>query len=159
MLATESFKEVAKFLTRDENKTYIMPLIIQAAEDKSWRVRLCLSKNFTEIARSFGKEVADVSLIQTYGNLLKDPEVDVKIEAVKSLGSFVEIVSADKISGLVHQVIALGKDSLTIVRANASSVIKSMIPSVSKDQAYQNIQPLIKDLMKDDNQEVRKGYL
>lgn len=32
-----------------------------------------------------------------------------------------------------------------------------MIPSLSKDQAYQNIQPLIKELMKDDNQEVRKG--
>lgn len=32
-----------------------------------------------------------------------------------------------------------------------------MVPSISKDQAYQNIQPLIKDLMKDDNQEVRKG--
>lgn len=68
------------------------------------------------------------------------------------MGSFVDIVSADKISGLVNQVIALGKDSLTIVRANASLVIKSMIPSVSKDQAYQNIQPLIKDLMKDENQ-------
>lgn len=65
------------------------------------------------------------------------------------MGSFVEIVSADKISALVNQVIALGKDSLTIVRANASFVIKAMIPSVSKDQAYQNIQPLIKDLMKD----------
>jgi hypothetical protein len=32
-----------------------MPLIIQAADDKSWRVRLCLSKNFTEIAANFGK--------------------------------------------------------------------------------------------------------
>lgn len=32
-----------------------------------------------------------------------------------------------------------------------------MIGSISKDQAYQNVQPLIKDLMKDDNQEVRKG--
>jgi serine/threonine-protein phosphatase 2A regulatory subunit A len=32
-----------------------------------------------------------------------------------------------------------------------------MIQSISKDQAYQNVQPLIKDLMKDDNQEVRKG--
>lgn len=32
-----------------------------------------------------------------------------------------------------------------------------MIPSVHKDQAYQNIQPLIKELMRDDNQEVRKG--
>ena len=60
-----------------------MPLIIQAAEDKSWRVRLCLSKNFTDIASNFGKEVTDMSLIQTYGNLLKDPEIDVKIEAVK----------------------------------------------------------------------------
>lgn len=93
VLATESFKEVSKILTRDENKTFIMPLIIQAAEDKSWRVRLCLSKNFTEIASNFGKEVTDMSLIQTYGNLLKDSEVDVKIEAVKSLSGFIKIVS------------------------------------------------------------------
>ena len=34
-----------------------------------------------------------MSLIQTYGNLLKDPEVDVKLEAVKNLSDFVKIVS------------------------------------------------------------------
>ncbi len=93
VLAVESFREVAKVLTRDENKTFIMPLIIQAAEDKSWRVRLCLSKTFTEIASNFGKEVTDMSLIQTYSNLLKDAEVDVKIEAVKCLSNFIKIVS------------------------------------------------------------------
>jgi len=32
-----------------------------------------------------------------------------------------------------------------------------MVGAISKDQAYQNVLPLIKDLMKDDNQEVRKG--
>lgn len=32
-----------------------------------------------------------------------------------------------------------------------------MVGCISKDQAYQNVQPLIKELMKDDNQEVRKG--
>ena len=32
-----------------------------------------------------------------------------------------------------------------------------MIKGTSKDLAYQNILPLIKDLMKDDVQEVRKG--
>jgi hypothetical protein len=32
-----------------------------------------------------------------------------------------------------------------------------MLHAISKDQSYQVIQPLIKDLMKDDNQEVRKG--
>ena len=116
MLATESFKEVSKILTRDENKTYIMPLIIQASDDKSWRVRLCLSKNFTEIASNVGREVTDMSLIQTYGNLLKDPEIDVKIEAVKSLSNFIKIVSAEKINHLLPQVTALGRDSLAIVR-------------------------------------------
>jgi hypothetical protein len=32
-----------------------------------------------------------------------------------------------------------------------------MLHSIHKDQAYQNVQPLIKELMKDDSQEVRKG--
>lgn len=134
-----------------------MPLIIQAAEDKSWRVRLCLSKNFTEIASNFGKEVTDMSLIQTYSNLLKDSEVDVKIEAVKALSNFVKTVSPERISYLLPQVTALGKDPLAIVRANVGGILKNMLHSVHKDQAYQNVQPLIKELMKDDNQEVRKG--
>ena len=55
VLATESFKEVAKILSKDENKTYIMPLIIQAAEDKSWRVRLCLSKNLLTSLPTLGR--------------------------------------------------------------------------------------------------------
>lgn len=41
--------------------------------------------------------------------------------------------------------------------ANVGGIIRNMIGAISKDQAYQNVQPLIKDLMKDDNQEVRKG--
>ena len=131
-------------MTRDENKTFIMPLIIQAADDKSWRVRLALARNFTEIAENFGKEVTDMSLIQTYGNLLKDTEVDVKIEAVKLLSGFIKIVSADKISVLIPQVLALGKDQMSIVRSFVGGVLSNMIGAISKDQAYQNIQPLIK---------------
>ncbi len=36
-------------------------------------------------------------------------------------------------------------------------VLTNILPFIAKDQIYQAIQPLIKDLMKDDNQEVRKG--
>ena len=64
-----------------------------------------------------------MSLIQTYGNLLKDSEVDVKIEAVKSLSNFVKIVSAEKISYLLPQVTALGKDTMAIVRGTISIYI------------------------------------
>jgi hypothetical protein len=41
--------------------------------------------------------------------------------------------------------------------AYVGGILKNMLQSISKDQCYQMIQPLIKDLMKDDNQEVRKG--
>ena len=41
--------------------------------------------------------------------------------------------------------------------AHVGGILKNMLQSISKDQCYQTIQPLIKDLMKDDNQEVRKG--
>lgn len=106
-----------------------MPLIIQAAEDKSWRVRLCLSKNFTEIATNFGKEVTDMSLIQTFSNLLKDPEIDVKIEAVKSLNNFVKVISPERISYLLPQVTALGKDALGIVRGNLFTIQLTLVES------------------------------
>ena len=98
-----------------------------------------------------------MSLIQTFGNLLKDSEVDVKIEAVKHLSEFARIVSPEKVSVLVPQVIALGKDPLAIVRSYMGGALNNILPFIAKDQIYQAIQPLIKDLMKDDNQEVRKG--
>ena len=40
---------IAKNLNSNENKTNILPLIIQSAEDKSWRVRLALSKIFADV--------------------------------------------------------------------------------------------------------------
>ena len=36
--------------------------------------------------------------------------------------------------------------------AYVGGILKNMLQSISKDQCYQIIQPLIKDLVKDDNQ-------
>lgn len=63
MLGLNSLKLVAKVLTKDENKQQTLTIIIAATEDKSWRVKLSLSKIFSELAEAFGKEVSDVSLI------------------------------------------------------------------------------------------------
>jgi hypothetical protein len=40
---------VAKVLKKEENKQHTLPIIIAATEDKSWRVRLELSKIFSEV--------------------------------------------------------------------------------------------------------------
>jgi hypothetical protein len=36
--------------------------------------------------------------------------------------------------------------------AYVGGILKNMLAAISKDQSYQSVQPLIKDLMKDDNQ-------
>ena len=59
----QSLKLLGKCFNKDENKQHTLPIIIAAAEDKSWRVRLTLAQIFADLAESFGKEVADVSLI------------------------------------------------------------------------------------------------
>lgn len=51
MLVLNSLKLIAKVLKKDENKQHILPIIIAATEDKSWRVRLSLSKIFSEVKK------------------------------------------------------------------------------------------------------------
>ncbi len=37
-------------------------------------------------------------------------------------------------------------------KAYVGGILKNMLQAIYKDQCYQTVQPLIKDLMKDDNQ-------
>lgn len=74
----QSLKSFVKLLNKDENKTHMLPVIIAATEDKSWRVRVALSKNFPDLIEAFGKEITDMSLIQIYTTLLRDVEPEVK---------------------------------------------------------------------------------
>ena len=53
MLVLNSLKLIAKVLKKDENKQHILPIIIAATEDKSWRVRLSLSKIFSEVKSKY----------------------------------------------------------------------------------------------------------
>lgn len=46
VLCLDSLKQIAKLLNKEENKTHTLPIIIGATEDKSWKIRLALAKNF-----------------------------------------------------------------------------------------------------------------
>ncbi len=73
------------------------------------------------------------------------------------MSEFAKIISPERVNVLVPQVVALGKDQLALVRSYVGGAITNILPYIPKDQIYQAIQPLIKDLLKDDSQEVRKG--
>jgi len=45
----DSLKQIARLLNKEENKTHTLPIIIAGTEDKSWKIRLALAKNFAKV--------------------------------------------------------------------------------------------------------------
>lgn len=66
----ESLIPMAKSLSKEENQIHTLGTLLAAGEDKSWKVRLAFAKNFANFAESFGIEITDNNLIQTFTILL-----------------------------------------------------------------------------------------
>lgn len=95
----ESLIDIAKCLDPEENKQNIIPIIIQLTGDKSWKVKLYLSKTFAELAKVLGPEITENSLFSIFSTLLRDLENEVRISSVKTLVDFVRLLSTEKIIG------------------------------------------------------------
>eukprot|EP01015_Nassula_variabilis_P028291 TRINITY_DN5896_c0_g1_i1.p1 TRINITY_DN5896_c0_g1~~TRINITY_DN5896_c0_g1_i1.p1 ORF type:complete len:389 (+),score=60.61 TRINITY_DN5896_c0_g1_i1:68-1234(+) len=158
VIALDSLTQIAKILNKDENKTQTLPIIIAATEDKSWRVRLALAKNFAGIAEAFGKEITDLSLIQIFTTILRDVENDVKAAAVESLSNFINMISPDKLSILLPSIQALSKDSFLQVRSSVGHVMASLI-SISNKDVITKLIPNLFDLLDDEDPNVKVSGL
>jgi serine/threonine-protein phosphatase 2A regulatory subunit A len=155
VLALESLKSIAKILNASENKTHALPIIIAATEDKSWKIRLALAKNFAQLAEAFGKEITDISLIQIFTNLLKDSETDVRIAGVQSLNSFIKLINVDKLQLLIPQVQALARDHSNSVKTGICEVVGGMVSLVGKDISMQKLFPYLLELVEDKDPDVK----
>merc|ERR1712072_50542 len=82
VMCLESLIPMAKHLSKEENQIHTLGTLLAAGEDKSWKVRLCFAKRFADFAESFGKEITDANLIQTFTQLLGDNEQEVKNAAI-----------------------------------------------------------------------------
>ena len=85
VMCLESLIPMARYLSKEENQIHTLGTLLAAGEDKSWKVRLSFAKNFAAFAHSFGKEITDNNLIQTFVLLLNDSEFEVKLAAINSI--------------------------------------------------------------------------
>ena len=92
---------MAKYLSKEENQIHTLGTLLAAGEDKSWKVRLSFAKNFAAFADSFGKEITDRDLVQTFTLLLNDNEAEVKQAAVNNIPACLKNLSTEKISTLL----------------------------------------------------------
>jgi serine/threonine-protein phosphatase 2A regulatory subunit A len=130
--------------------------LVAAGEDKSWKVRLAFAKNFADIADSFGKEITDSNLIQTFTQLLNDNEAEVKNAAIQSMTQCLKNLSTEKISNLLLPTLQNSyADAQTSFKAGVAIAVSDMASIVGKDYTLTKILPILMELIKDDNSEVK----
>lgn len=101
VLCLEALIPLAGHLTKEENRVHTLGSLLNAGEDKSWKVRLCFARNFAKFAEAFGKDITDNNLIQTFNLLLNDSEPEVKNAAISSLSKSLNNLSTEKICNIL----------------------------------------------------------
>lgn len=101
VICIESLIPIVRYLTKEDNQRYILPILLTLSEDKSWKVRLTIAKNFAELSQAFGKEITDGNLVTKFALLLKDVEADVRTAAVISLKLSMKTFGVEKINTII----------------------------------------------------------
>jgi len=151
---------VAKMLTPAENEheQHTVQIIKAAGDDRSWRVRLTVAKNFDQLCMAFGSELTSTVLIPVLKKLMEDHEIEVRKEAVRIIEPCLaqNALSNDQLQKeLLPCFQKLCDDPAQPVRAALASVLGPVVrvvgPAVTQSQLLQ----LISDLMKDELHDVR----
>jgi len=151
---------IAKMFNSEENKQHTVSVICDAAEDRSWRVRLTVAKHFNSLCSAFGPEITASYLIQPFIQLLKDNEQEVRKEAVRVIESCLNSPTPPLTTEQLQTQIlpcfhSLGLDSAQPVRAALAQVLGPIAKALGKDITQRQLLSLISDLMKDEFHDVR----
>jgi len=155
---------------QEKNKEHTVPVIQVLAKDRSWRVRLTLAKNFDKIVQNFGPDITnDTPLVDHLYDLLKDPEQEVRKEAVKIIEACLRIewteprkVSFATMGNVLPEIVklmssegALITDAAQPVRAALALIMGPVAEIAGKEKTHRKLLPVITDLMQDEFHEVR----
>lgn len=156
VMCLESLIPIARYLTKEENQLHTLGTLLSAGEDKSWKVRLCFAKNFAEFSDAFGQEITNNSLIQTFALLLSDNESEVRNAAIKNMSKCLKHLSTDKISNLLLPTLqSTFADSSPQFKAGVAGSVCEMAEIAGKPFTVQKIYPMLLELLKEDNSEVK----
>eukprot|EP00930_Biecheleria_cincta_P020909 TRINITY_DN1560_c0_g1_i1.p1 TRINITY_DN1560_c0_g1~~TRINITY_DN1560_c0_g1_i1.p1 ORF type:complete len:593 (+),score=108.30 TRINITY_DN1560_c0_g1_i1:70-1848(+) len=150
---------IARMLNPEENRQHTVERIKDAVEDRSWRVRLTVAKNFDQLCEAFGPELTAQKLMTPFIQLMKDNEQEVRKEAVKIIEPCLKLPNHFTPEQLQQHILpqfqALGMDSAQSVKAALAQVLGPIAKALGRDVTQRQLLTLISDLMKDEFHDVR----
>jgi serine/threonine-protein phosphatase 2A regulatory subunit A len=145
-----------KVFNEEENKVHTIPVVKLASEDRSWRVRLVLSRNFDRFCKAFGPDLTSQFILQPFVNLLIDNEQDIRQSSLCILEKILDLVSPDQLITLVvPQFSQLASDPVQAVRGCLAQVVIPVAVRLGKENTQKLLLPQILDLLKDEFHTVR----
>lgn len=150
---------MADMFNAEENRQHTVSVIKDTVEDRSWRVRLTVAKNFDQLCNNFGAEITNTYLMSPFISLLKDNEQEVRKEAVRIIEPCLALNGMFTMDQLQQHVLpqfqSLCLDSAQPVRAALAQVLGPVAKAVGRDTTQRQLLSLIADLMKDEFHDVR----
>eukprot|EP00397_Hematodinium_sp_SG-2012_P009696 GEMP01009787.1.p1 GENE.GEMP01009787.1~~GEMP01009787.1.p1 ORF type:complete len:589 (+),score=86.95 GEMP01009787.1:254-2020(+) len=144
----------------DENKAHTLLVITNAAEDRSWRVRLAVAKHFHLICRHMGPDITATFLLAPFVQLMKDSEQEVRKSALEAVECCIPFLTTEQLTSLiVPQFQSLALDGSHLVRSVLADIIGPVCKALGKDLTQKHLLTIISDLMKDEYHEVRQNVV
>lgn len=81
LLTIEILIAIAKRLDAQKNRDTLLEPLKSLARDKAWRVRYMVASKFVEVCDAIGEDIVRAELVQTFVDLLKDNEGEVRTAA------------------------------------------------------------------------------
>jgi len=150
---------LARTFNAEENRQHTVSVIKDAAVDRSWRVRLTVAKQFDQLCDAFGPDIMASSLMQSFIQLMKDNECEVRKEAVRVIEPCLQLnvpLNAEQLqTHVLPQFPSLAVDSAQPVRAALAQILGPVAKVLGRDATQRQLLSLISDLMKDEFHDVR----
>eukprot|EP00475_Leptophrys_vorax_P042380 TRINITY_DN79952_c0_g1_i1.p1 TRINITY_DN79952_c0_g1~~TRINITY_DN79952_c0_g1_i1.p1 ORF type:complete len:600 (-),score=173.21 TRINITY_DN79952_c0_g1_i1:83-1882(-) len=145
--------------TPDDFKEIAYPVVEHIGSDQSWRVRKSFAKAIGEMASFLPKDLAGQTLVNFYVELLKDPEGEVRLSAVKSMANVAKNIDEKSFLAIAQVLDSIMADSVQNTKIALSEVILEVSSSVGKALASKTLLPFIIRLLESDVADMRSNVL
>lgn len=160
LLAIENCATMSQLLSEDENKLYVLPMVRESVDDRSWRVRNAIAREFANISRAMGLALATSELRANYVSLLQDAEAEVRATASRNLTRYLEVVGPTEfVKHVGPTLVTLVQDLAPNVRSALAKEVMTLAPSLGQVLTSELLVPLYLELLRDEVVEVRLNVL
>jgi serine/threonine-protein phosphatase 2A regulatory subunit A len=155
LLAIENCTAFGQLLTEPENVQHVLPIVRLSVEDRSWRVRFNVAKEFHPLCKAMGDNITMSDGLGSFCNLLQDAEAEVRAAAAKNISGYLDLIGVENfVAEIVPTMQVLGEDMAQNVRVVVAEQCMLLCPKLGQEVSISQIGPLLEVFLRDDSHEV-----